>query len=76
MSAAVEPLTIRKTVPPELLKTEGGLSPNMLMFLVSAGLIGLSTAGYFFMVMARLVRLLHECAGASPVWHRHSRCFP
>ena len=47
MSAAVEPLTIRKTVPPELLKTEGGLSPNMLMFLASAGLIILSTVGFF-----------------------------
>ena len=47
MSAAVEPLTIRKTVPPELLKTEGDLSPNMLMFLASAGLIVLSTAGFF-----------------------------
>ncbi len=47
MSAATQPLTIRKTVPPELLKTEGGLSPNTLMFLVSAGLIALSTVGYF-----------------------------
>ncbi|HIK44677.1 MAG TPA: fatty acid desaturase [Leptolyngbyaceae cyanobacterium M65_K2018_010] len=47
MSAAAEPLTIRKTVPPELLKTEGGLSPNTLMFLASAGLITLSTTGYF-----------------------------
>ena len=47
MSAAVEPLTIRKTVPPELLKTEGGLSPNTLMFMASAGLIILSTTGYF-----------------------------
>lgn len=47
MSAAAEPLTIRKTVPPELLKTEGGLSPNALMFLTSVGLISLSTVGYF-----------------------------
>lgn len=47
MSAATEPLTIRKTVPPELLKTEGGLSPNALMFLASVGLISLSTTGYF-----------------------------
>ena len=47
MSAATEPLTIRKTVPPELLKTEGGLSPNALMFLASAGLITVSTVGYF-----------------------------
>jgi beta-carotene hydroxylase len=47
MSAAAEPLTIRRTVPPELLKTEGGLSPNSLMFLASAGLISLSTVGYF-----------------------------
>jgi len=47
MSAAAEPLTVRKTVPPELLKTEGGLSPNTLMFMASAGLITLSTTGYF-----------------------------
>jgi beta-carotene hydroxylase len=47
MSAAAEPLTVRKTVPPELLKTEGGLSPNTLMFIASAGLIILSTIGYF-----------------------------
>jgi beta-carotene hydroxylase len=47
MSAATEPLTIRKTVPPELLKTEGGLSPNTLMFLASVGLISISTVGYF-----------------------------
>jgi beta-carotene hydroxylase len=47
MSAAAEPLTIRKTVPPELLKTEGGLSPNALMFLASVGLITVSTVGYF-----------------------------
>ena len=47
MSAATEPLTIRKTVPPELLKTEGGLSPNTLMFMASVGLISLSTVGYF-----------------------------
>lgn len=47
MSAATEPLTIRKTVPPELLKTEGGLSLNALMFLASVGLISLSTTGYF-----------------------------
>jgi beta-carotene hydroxylase len=47
MSAAAEPLTMRKTVPPELLKTEGGLSPNALMFGVSLGLITLSTVGYF-----------------------------
>jgi beta-carotene hydroxylase len=47
MSAAVEPLTVRKTVPPQLLKTEGGLSPNALMFMASVGLIVLSTAGYF-----------------------------
>lgn len=47
MSAAVEPLTIRKTVPPELLKTEGGLSPNAFMFIASVGLISLSTVGYF-----------------------------
>lgn len=47
MSAAAEPLTVRKTVPPELLKTEGGLSPNTLMFIASAGLITLSTTGYF-----------------------------
>ncbi|HZG39147.1 MAG TPA: fatty acid desaturase [Nodosilinea sp.] len=47
MSVATEALTIRKTVPPELLKTEGGLSPNALMFVVSVGLIGLSTVGYF-----------------------------
>ncbi|MEB3290786.1 MAG: fatty acid desaturase [Leptolyngbya sp.] len=47
MSAATQPLTIRKTVPPELLKTEGGLSPNALMFMASVGLISLSTVGYF-----------------------------
>lgn len=47
MSAAAEPLTIRKTVPPELLQTEGGLSLNTLMFMASVGLIGLSTVGYF-----------------------------
>ena len=47
MSAATEPLTIRKTVPPELLKTEGGLSPNTLMFMASVGLITVSTVGYF-----------------------------
>ncbi|MGF1570502.1 MAG: beta-carotene hydroxylase [Nodosilinea sp.] len=48
MLAAAEPLTIRKTVPPELLKTEGGLSLNALMFLASVGLITLSTVGYFY----------------------------
>lgn len=47
MSAAAEPLTIRKTVPPELLKTEGGLSLNSLMFMASVGLMSLSTVGYF-----------------------------
>lgn len=47
MSVAVEALTIRKTVPPELLKTEGGLSLNSLMFIASVGLISLSTVGYF-----------------------------
>ncbi|MBE9157199.1 fatty acid desaturase [Nodosilinea sp. LEGE 06152] len=47
MSAAAEPLTIRKTVPPELLKTEGGLSLNSLMFIASVGLMSLSTVGYF-----------------------------
>lgn len=48
MSAATAaPLTIRKTVPSKLLKTEGGWSVNALMFLASVGLIGLSTPGYF-----------------------------
>ncbi|WP_317037339.1 beta-carotene hydroxylase [Nodosilinea sp. E11] len=47
MSVAAEALTIRKTVPPELLKTEGGLSLNTLMFIASVGLISLSTVGYF-----------------------------
>ena len=47
MSVAAEPLTMRKTVPPELLKTEGGLSVDTLMFMASAGLITLSTLGYF-----------------------------
>ncbi|HSM81490.1 MAG TPA: fatty acid desaturase [Nodosilinea sp.] len=48
MSVAAEALTIRKTVPPELLKTEGGLSLNLLMFVASVGLISLSTVGYFW----------------------------
>ncbi len=47
MSVAAEALTVRKTVPPELLKTEGGLSLNSLMFIASVGLISLSTVGYF-----------------------------
>ncbi|MBU6228990.1 MAG: fatty acid desaturase [Cyanobacteria bacterium REEB459] len=47
MSVAAEPLTMRKTVPSELLKTEGGLSVDALMFMASAGLITLSTLGYF-----------------------------
>lgn len=47
MSVAAEALTVRKTVPPELLKTEGGLSLNFLMFITSVGLISLSTVGYF-----------------------------
>lgn len=47
MSAAAEPLIIPKTVPPALLKTEGGLSPNLLMFLGSLMLIATSTVGYF-----------------------------
>lgn len=47
MSVAAEPLTVPKTVPSELLKAEGGLSPNLLMFVASVGLIFTSTIGYF-----------------------------
>ncbi|MEO0488593.1 MAG: beta-carotene hydroxylase [Cyanobacteria bacterium J06659_2] len=47
MSAAMQPLTIRKTVPPELLKADGGLSLNMAMFLTALGLVIGSTTGYF-----------------------------
>lgn len=47
MSVAGQPLTIRKTVPPEYLKADGGLSPNLLMLLTSVALIATSTVGYF-----------------------------
>jgi len=47
MSVAGQPLTIRKTVPSEYLKVDGGLSPNLLMLLVSVVLIATSTVGYF-----------------------------
>jgi len=47
MSVAGQPLTIRKTVPSEYLKADGGLSPNLLMLLVSVVLIATSTVGYF-----------------------------
>lgn len=47
MSAVAEPLSLPKTVPSAMLKAEGGLSPNLLMFLGSAALITTSTLGYF-----------------------------
>ena len=47
MSVAAAPLTPLKTVPSEFLKADGGLSPNLLMFLGSVALIATSTLGYF-----------------------------
>jgi len=47
MSAAAESLTISKAVPSELLKADGGLSLNLLMFLGAVGLIIVSSLGYF-----------------------------
>jgi beta-carotene hydroxylase len=47
MSVAAAPLTPLKTVPSEFLKADGGLSPNLLMFLGSVALISTSTLGYF-----------------------------
>lgn len=47
MSVAAQPLAIRKTVPPELLKADGGFSLNLSMFLAAVGLVIGSTIGYF-----------------------------
>lgn len=47
MSVAAEPLTIRKTVPTDLLKSDGGLSPNLLMFLGALWLATMSALGYW-----------------------------
>lgn len=67
MSAVAETLTIPKTLPSAMLKTEGGLSPNLLMFLVAVTLIIVSTAGYFYWhwpswcVFSMNVIALHLC---------------
>ncbi|MDA0673912.1 MAG: fatty acid desaturase [Cyanobacteria bacterium] len=47
MSVAAAPLTPLKTVPAAFLKADGGLSPNLLMFVSSVALISTSTLGYF-----------------------------
>lgn len=47
MSVATEPLIVPRTVPSELLRAEGGISPNLLMFFSAVLLVTLSTWSYF-----------------------------
>lgn len=48
MAVAGQPLAVPRTVPSYLLKADEGLSPNLLMLLISVVLISTSTVGYFF----------------------------
>lgn len=47
VSVAVEPLTVSRRVPKRFLDADGGVSPDLLIFLGAVSLVILSTVGYF-----------------------------